>query len=507
VKKPRFSVSIVAFNRLELTKVCIESVFAAGGDFELILTDNASSDGTWEYFSKLFDDNPDRVIQVFRNGENLGFIPPNRSALEKASGEFFVMLNNDATVPPGWLDMLVWAFDVNPKIGLTGPRGGCQTIDSQMRGLPHHQKLEYIEGACLMGRTAFLRRIGLFSPELEFAYWEDADLSLRVRQAGFQLHLADFEIKHLRSETSRTVPNILHYQRKNGAFMRERWKHYWKVRKFDHPIIIKRKDAMGDVLLTTPIIRAIKHLNPTASIWVESECVEPLYGNRHIERVINSKNRIAAPWDSLVIDLNMAYENRPGVHFIDAYAEAAGLKPGQYDRLTELHCDQWDMDWAENEVPGDGWIAVHAGPTTWHGKNWPVEKWAQLIPRLPGRVVLVGKPTDATIPYDADLRNRTNVRQLAAVLRRCKLVISVDSFPMHAAQAVGTPVVGLFGVTDPRFIMTDGSPSRAVCSDPANPSSGLRHKNSGVTMVGDPHNCMDTISVSQVLAAVKELLG
>ncbi len=498
----KYSVSVLAYNRIDLTRKCVASVLANSGDnFELILTDNGSSDGTADYFRELHSQHPGRIVMVLSE-LNGGFVDPNRRALEMATGEWFVMLNNDATVPAGWLDRMAAVHAANPRAGIVGAKGSCQTIDRNMNGSPG-PTLEYVEASCCMASVKLLRRIGLFSPELHFAYWEDVDLSLRLRELGYTIHTADFAIEHHRAATSSTIPNILEYQRRNGAYMRKRWAHYFKVRRFDYPTVVRRNAAWGDVLLTTPIIRELKRRRPLGPIWVETKCPDVFLNNPHVLTAMADCSD-AGP-DAEVIDLDMAYENRPGVHIVDAYADAAGIV--KVPRIPEIHVPVESLEWAADELPG-GWIAVHPGPTTWAGKNWSVQNWNRLVALLRAKypVVLVGANASYGIQADRDLRGRTSVIELAAVLRQCRLLVTLDSFPLHVGQAVGTPVVGLFGVTLPEFIMTDGSPHMGVTADVAHPFAGARHRVAGATMVATESNPMATISVESVMFAVEEML-
>lgn len=496
---PRVTVSILAYNNLALTKRCVESVLAHSTNFELLLTDNDCGDGTGEYFDKLAELHPN--IRVFNNPTNEGFIPPNLRALDEAKGEFIVFLNNDAAVPAGWLEKLIAPFDADPLVAITGPEGGCCRLDDRCQGGPAKpgQEPEYVEFACAMCRVDLMRKHGLFDPAMNFAYYEDVETSIRMRELGYKLKLVPFRIVHSRGATSKTVPHIRRYQQLNGQVFRRRHAAYLRTRRFDYITVVRRAAAWGDVLLTTPIIRALKERSPQSPIWVETKCGEIFRHNQNVERFGN----IQVPADAHIIDLNGASENRPMTHFLAAYAEAAGID--RYDCRLDFPVSDNDEKRAFDLLAGTtDAVAVHVGPTTWRGKNWPMDRWRELISRIGSRAILVGHVSDP-IGGVMDLRGKTSVHVLAAVLKRCRALITVDSFPLHVAQAVGTPVVPLFGITSPEFILTDGSPHRAVCSDPKIFSSGLRHRVSGQTMVQDNYGCMNSIGVDAVLNAFHEL--
>lgn len=497
---PRFSVSVVAYNHLALTQRCVESVLAYSNDFELLLTDNACADGTAEYFDQLAATHPH--VRVFHNPTNEGFITPNLRALEEAKGTFIVFLNNDATVPAGWLQKLVAPFEADPMVAITGPEGGCCRLNEQCQGVPAKsgQEPEYIEFACAMCRVDLMRQHGLFDSNLSFAYWEDVDVSFRMRERGFKLKLVPFRIAHQRAATSSKMPQIRRYQFLNGQFMRRRWMPYLRTRRFDYITVIRRAAAWGDVLLTTPIIRALKERNPHSPIWVQTKCGEIFRHNPCVARY----GEFPIPADAHVIDLNGSSESRMNTHLLAAYAETAGID--RYECRLDMPRSGEDTERAYDLLGGStDMVAVHVGPTTWKGKNWPMDRWRELIARLASPVVLVGHPGE---PIDGvtDLRGKTSVHVLAAVLGFCRLLITVDSFPLHVAQAVGTPVVPLFGITSPEYILTDGSPHRAVCADPKIPSTGLRHRVIGQTMVQDTYGCMNSITVDAVMKAYADIL-
>ena len=120
-------------------------------------------------------------------------------------------------------------------------------------------------------------------------------------------------------------------------------------------------------------------------------------------------------------------------------------------------------------------------------------------------VALVGGDRAPQMKSDLDLRGLTTVAQLAAFLGVVQLFMGVDSFPIHVAQAMKTPVVGLFGITTARNILTGGSRWMACESDPKNGGTGLRHRLFGKTLVDFPENPMDTITVEQVIETIRRM--
>lgn len=119
----------------------------------------------------------------------------------------------------------------------------------------------------------------------------------------------------------------------------------------------------------------------------------------------------------------------------------------------------------EAKWPRDGarWIGLLPGARWWN-KRWPVEHFAALVRELAGshpdaRFAILGGADDRALGHAiaaacpercVDLTGRTSLPEMIEWLRRCELVITNDTGPMHIAAALGTRVLGLFGPTNPR---------------------------------------------------------
>ena len=117
----RASIIIVTHNGLAYTKMCLTTVVPDCGwhrDDELIMVDNASSDGTPDYLRELARLNP--FVRILLNRENRGFARANNQGLAIATGEVLILLNNDTLLLPGWSDGLLSRLR-DPGIGLVGP--------------------------------------------------------------------------------------------------------------------------------------------------------------------------------------------------------------------------------------------------------------------------------------------------------------------------------------------------------------------------------------------------
>jgi len=225
------TVSIATYVALPSARLCLKALMMQKGvDFDVILTANGSPPAA-AFFREVAATYPDQ-IRFVENEENEGFIAPNVKALSMTSTPFFLMLNDDTQLPPNGLELLLKPFADDEKTALVGVMGGCSELDANFEG-KYGPALEYVEGACLMCRTDLVKKHGLFDPMLHFAYCEDSDLSLRMRELGYTVGRVVMDIQHKRGATARYVPGIYDVRMANQQYCAKKWALYLKTRKFD----------------------------------------------------------------------------------------------------------------------------------------------------------------------------------------------------------------------------------------------------------------------------------
>lgn len=214
------SIVVVTYDGLTFNRLCLESVLAntADRDFELIVVDNGSSDGTRSYLLKLADG--DARVRILLNGRNMGFAPACNQGLGLALGENLVLLNNDTMVPPGWLSGLLPHLR-NPGVGLVGPvtnrigneaevetdyRTWGEFLEFARRRSSEHAGdwLEMRTPAmfCLAMRRQTYWHLGPLDERYEVGLLEDDDYADRAREAGYQLRCVEDTVVHHFGEAS-----------------------------------------------------------------------------------------------------------------------------------------------------------------------------------------------------------------------------------------------------------------------------------------------------------------
>ena len=207
---PAVSIVIPAFNKLELTRLCLLAVQknTPEGQFEIIVVDNGSTDGTGDFLK--VEEAEDRLRTVV-NAENLGFAQACNQGVQAARGEYVLFLNNDTEVQAGWLDPLISLADEDANIAAVGsklvfPDGTLQhagvaigevigrdpllavhTFYKASADLPEaNQRRVYqaLTAACLLVRKSAFEAVGGFDEGFWNGY-EDVDLCLRLQEKGW----------------------------------------------------------------------------------------------------------------------------------------------------------------------------------------------------------------------------------------------------------------------------------------------------------------------------------
>jgi GT2 family glycosyltransferase len=198
------SVIVLSWNGMDYLQGCLDAVLAQDyPDLELIVVDNASSDGSPDFVEEQYPE-----LRLIRNARNLGFAGGNNVGLRAATGDVLILLNQDTVVASGWLDALVSTLG-NPAIGIVGckalyPDGSIQhaggfvygrraETDHTGRSEPddgrfdQQRDVDFVTGAALAISRSTLTTVGLLDEGFHPAYYEDVDWCYTAREAGFRV--------------------------------------------------------------------------------------------------------------------------------------------------------------------------------------------------------------------------------------------------------------------------------------------------------------------------------
>ena len=231
--RPDISIIIVNWNTCELLRECLQSIYATAPpvDFEVLVVDNASSDGSADMVANEF---PDAVLM--RSATNTGFTTGNNIGIQKASGRYILLLNPDAELLPGSVQAMFDFAESHPDAAVIGPKllntdGSLQkngrrftriyrellamvklhklavTLVPEMewgrRVFDTRAQVDEVSGACMLVRRAAIDKVGMLD-ERFFMYYEEVDWCRRFKDAGFTVwYLPEAEVIHHWAQGSR----------------------------------------------------------------------------------------------------------------------------------------------------------------------------------------------------------------------------------------------------------------------------------------------------------------
>lgn len=235
------SIVIPTYNQMDLLKGCIASIQAhTAHPYEIVVVDNASTDGTADYLRSL-----DLNVRYTVLERNLGFAGGANHGLMMARGQYIVILNNDVVVTPGWITNMLSCLDSDAGIAAVGPVtnyiGGEQQIEvpySDVKDMlpfaerfnkPDPGKWKYTDrlvGFCLLFRRELLYDIGYLDEGYRIGNYEDDDWMIRIRLSGRKLCIAgDSFIHHFGSVSMKSIENSQFEEtnHRNAKFYEAKW--------------------------------------------------------------------------------------------------------------------------------------------------------------------------------------------------------------------------------------------------------------------------------------------
>lgn len=341
-----------------------------------------------------------------------------------------------------------------------------------------------------------------------------------------------------------------------------------RLRPFDpdgvRSILVMRLYFVGDMLLATPVLEALRRRFPRASLTVllKRRARAVLEGNPHVDRILEYdggrgggpvrrwrlSRRLGRERFDLAVDLTgdlrtswLLFASSPGFrvgfnhaglgflldrsvpyradgHVVDHLLSAVeGIGAVSAAPVPRMYLSDEERDRGREVASSvglaDGEFAVLSPGANWEFRRWPSERYAALAREMRDRRGLVSvvtgsagdAPLTSAIAGSSDgaavsLAGAIDLREFAAVASLARIFVGNDSGPMHIAAAVGTPVVAIFGPNTPKLFEPRGSPSRVLWRQ--YPCGPCSQR--ACVRPGDP--CVAAIGLDEVTAAVESLL-
>lgn len=301
---PKTTIIIVNWNMLHHLHMCLHSVVNMNyPDFEIMLVDNASTDGSATFTEQEFPQ-----VKIIRNNQNLGYAAANNVGFKYALGEYIAVLNPDTKVHSTWLLELVLALERNPSAGLATPKilmmnepnrintcGNditltgltvCRGFGQKADAYENLETVSAVSGAAFVIKRSVLNKIDGFDESL-FAYYEDTDLSLRAMLAGFDCIYVPSSIVYHRYEFNSNPRKIYLLERNRMITWLKTFR--WRTLVIMIPLIIVAEAiAWGYTLLRGPryIVSKLR-----ANIWILQHFKQILEARRQVQllRAVDDK--------------------------------------------------------------------------------------------------------------------------------------------------------------------------------------------------------------------------
>jgi ADP-heptose:LPS heptosyltransferase len=317
------------------------------------------------------------------------------------------------------------------------------------------------------------------------------------------------------------------------------WLVFQCVRHGKKAVVVCRPGALGDVICTLPLCAEIRKRHPGKllvflthadykNLVLLSKAADAVYGAKSwtwpfsLPDKFNVLGVVEGVYNPKTTD-ELTPQNGAQVHLINDLAGSCDLTIPNADRQPHLFPapelikeTQLAHGLTEEVIKGRLVIGINCGHT-WPVRMWDVQKWQAFVDKIHAEYQAVVLQFGLTKGSDDEyehlrgvrlLSNRLRSDELVALIAGCKLIVSIDSGPVHVGGAVGVPVVGLFGAVNPRYRLPPDSPAAGVTSDV--PCLFCHHTTpKGHWQTGCPNDirCMKELDVETVFRTVKERLA
>lgn len=271
-----------------------------------------------------------------------------------------------------------------------------------------------------------------------------------------------------------------------------------------------RAGAIGDVLMATPAVHALREQYPDAHIRFVTLSPDLIVNNPDIDEI----SPVSHSCDKKVYFEYPTHQGYPDTaltrHIAEEFAANNGIEIQSHAgiiRFTDSECSfARNIVKKFNKIP-TATIHIKAGWSSY--KEWPVENWQKVVDHFFGRIafIQIGAKDEPVLKNTIPMNGVMNVRLSAACISETDMFVGIDSYPNHVAGALKKPAVALFGSTSPvgsGYTSAINIWTKEECSPCYREYNSISlHKKSPC-----PYDvkCQKNISAAQVINAVESLL-
>lgn len=257
-------VSIINYRTAELTLNCVRSALddMNGIDGQIVVVDNASEDGSAETIATWIEEQPDGTpVRLIRSSRNTGFSGGHNQGMAAIEAEYYLILNSDAVLRPGFLNAILSTAEAQPEAGLIAPRIETEGGETQVSCFRFHSpwseliraagsgpvtrllhrhvvalpppvtpsQVQWVSFCCVLLRGRMVRALGPMD-EGYFLYFEDCDYALQAARSGWSIALSpNAAAIHFRGGSGPVKSLERNRKRLPGYFYASRNRFLWKA--------------------------------------------------------------------------------------------------------------------------------------------------------------------------------------------------------------------------------------------------------------------------------------
>lgn len=284
-----------------------------------------------------------------------------------------------------------------------------------------------------------------------------------------------------------------------------------------HPdrILVRRDGALGDVILTTPVIQRLREVHPVSTIIVSTYYPEVFLRNKAVNFATTPDKADELAGFDMVYDLNLVYECNPSVHIVHAYMQHVFDDSGdEWNLQQQLYPFSSKVNFLEH----DRYVVVNPTYAGWANRTLPRRTWVdlcQLLQRNGYQPIVAGTSRDMNdVNVDATTFSVADIHAHLQLYSQAACFVGSDSALLHVAGATEVPIVGVFTSVRPQYRLPirHGIPGyRCEAVVPYLPCVGC-HERRPVPSIAEHCErgdlaCVKAVTARDIYQAIVRLLG